>query len=542
MSNVNTLMRSNKTVGFLALLITLAFGITIGTIVSDGVFSAEEQAEISQLKVSGEGNPLVLNQEATLSEGFAQVAKKIEPAVVNINTTRVISSRSRSSKGPQEDTFREFFGDDFFERYFGKLPKTQKLTNLGSGFIVDSKGYILTNYHIIARAEKINIRLSNGRIYEARVKGADPDSDVAVLTIDSDQPLPFARVGETSKMQVGDWVLAVGSPFGLEQTVTAGIVSFTGRLGEMFGGVGNIFGDYIQTDASINPGNSGGPLVNLRGEVIGINSFISTRSGGSVGVGFAIPSHIFINAYNQLITKGKIERGWLGVEMNALPMTPEMAEFFKIAGTDPEGIRDGDGVLITQLIDEFGNPAETGPAYEAGIRSEDVIVRFGGLEIETNFDLRSTVANTAPGKNVELVALREGKRLDLQVQLAERTLGHQPHDPESLSFEEREERERTKEIGLEFETLTTQEAERMGLQNEQGVRILKVSPASLADAAGLLSNMIITQVNGSQVQTAQKLKERVTAIRSGSGVILRVVFFNQPSKKQGVSYHSFVKP
>ncbi|MDA2938685.1 trypsin-like peptidase domain-containing protein, partial [Acidobacteria bacterium AH-259-A15] len=536
-------LRSKKGITFLALFITLLLGIAIGTLVPERVMSAEQTTKVALLETEGEGSPLVLAEAANLAEGFARVAKTVEPAVVNISTTAVVRTNVPQRREGPED-LRKFFGDDFWERFFGPMiPPEQKATSLGSGVIVDSKGYILTNYHVVTPpptqrgvrqiTDKIKVTLQNGDTYVARVLGEDPESDLAVLKISASKPLPFAKVGDTSKMQVGEWVLAVGNPFGVGQTVTSGIVSATGRVVRGT----TIFGDYIQTDAAINPGNSGGPLVNMRGEVIGINTLIFTRSGGSQGVGFAIPSSVFVNSYNQIVTTGKIERGWLGVSMNTYPMNEGIAKFFGVAGNDPEGIKDGDGVLVVQVIDENGDPAESGPAYEAGVRAEDVIVKFGDREIETRYDLRFSVANTPSGEEVPFTVVRRGKVLQLNVTLAERTIERRERaESEGLSFEERKEEEREKEIGLVFETLSARDAERLGLDNERGVLIRNVIAGSLADEARLEPNQVITNVNGDPVRTATDLYEKINSMASGTSVVLRLVWPQDGHK--GVGYTS----
>ena len=550
MANIKQFFTSKKGITFLALLTTLLLGITIGTLVSDRVLSAEEDKEtVALLKVQPEGSPLVLEEEVSLAEGFSRVAKTVEPAVVNISTTAVIRTSAPQERGSPDD-LRDFFGDDFWQRFFEpSVPQERKTTSLGSGVIVDSSGYVLTNYHVVATsgnqqgvrriADKITVKLSSGETYLARIVGGDPESDLGVLRIDAPEPLPFAKVGDTSKMQVGDWVLAIGNPFGVGRTVTSGIVSATGRV--LPGST--IFGDYIQTDAAINPGNSGGPLVNMRGEVIGINTLILTRSGGSQGVGFSIPSSVFINSYNQIVTKGKIERGWLGVSMNTYPLTAEMTEFFGLSGDDPEGVKDGDGVLITQLIDEKGDPAETGPAYLAGIRAEDVIVKFGDREIESLPDLRVAVANTPPGETVPVAVVRKGEVLNLAVTLAERTYDQREQaENEGLSFEQQRKEEREKEIGLEFETLSAQDAERLNVGDERGVLIREVAPGSLADESGLGPSQVITHVNGVAVTTAQNLYDTINTMSSGSGIVLRVIWPAPQERRVNIAYTSFKKP
>jgi serine protease Do len=547
MTTFKGFLRSKKGLTFAALIVALVIGIAIGTVVSDKVMSAEKRDDVALLQVSSDGNTQPLDR-VSLMDGFAAVAQSVEPAVVNISTSAIVRQRSPQRR-PPEDPFHEFFGEEFFDRFFGpNVPREREQNSLGSGVIVDSKGYILTNHHVIARADKIDVRLSSGENYVARLVGFDRESDVAVLKVDSPKPLPYAKIGETATMRVGDWVLAIGSPFGLDHTVTSGIISATGRVGVatptgQMVPFTNIFGDYVQTDAAINPGNSGGPLVNMRGEVIGINTFISTRSGGSQGVGFAIPSSVFVNSYNQIVSKGKIERGWLGVSMNSFPLTPEMARFFGVAGNDPNGIKDGRGVLITQLIDEKGDPAETGPAYKAGIRPEDVIVKFADRNIANLYDLRSAVANTPPGKTVPVVVVRHGQVLTLNVTLAERTFGTEA-ERERMSLDERREERRPKEIGLEFETLDPRDAQSIGLEGERGVRIREVTPGSLADEAGLEANQVITHVNGQPVRTSLEFKNTITGLPSESGVVLRVVSVDSrgQQRQKTVSFTSFVKP
>ena len=543
MSRINALLRSRTGLTFLVLLVTLGLGITIGTVlVDEGVFSAE-RADIHKLKVQGTGSPLVLDQEARLVEGFTQVAETVEPTVVNVSTTSIVHRQRRQRSTP--DPLRDFFGEDFMERFGG--PSEQKRDSLGSGVIVDSEGYILSNYHVVAPvgqgnrrqlADKITVTLHTGEAFKGTVVGVDPESDLAVLKIDTPKALPFAKVGDSSNIRTGQWVLAIGNPFGVGKTVTSGIISATARVVKEM----PIFGDYIQTDAAINPGNSGGPLVNMKGEVIGINSFIFSRTGGSQGVGFAIPSSVFVNSYNQLVETGKIERGWLGVSMNTFPMTDEMAEFFGVEGSDPKGIKDGDGVIVTGLVDESAKVGESGPAYKAGVRPEDVIVKVGDVEVETAWDLRSTIANTPPGKQLPMVVVRKGEVLRLNVTLADRTIEQQERsESEGLSFEERKKEERPKQIGLEFRTLSARDADQLGLEGENGVIITEVSPGSKADEAGLRPNLVVTHVNGQPVGTAQQFYDRINSMSTGEGIILRVLSVTQRSAST-VSYVSFRKP
>jgi len=532
-----------------SLLFTMALGITIGSIVSNGVDGAEKPAA-QELVMQGEGAPVTIKEQLSLQEGFSGLAKAVEPAVVHIYTQSIVKTQSRGSN----EQFREFFGDDFFNRFFGPQgqgdsgPALQKRAGLGSGVIVDSEGYIITNYHVIAIgsrggsssiAEKIEVQLKSGKDYAAKVVGVDRETDLAVLKIEDSKPFPHLKIGDSTKMNVGDWVLAIGSPFGFEQTLTAGIISATKRVVPTTG----TFDDYIQTDAAINPGNSGGPLVNTKGEVVGINTFISTTSGSFAGIGFAIPSKTFVASYNQLVTEGTIKRGWLGISMNSLEMTPEMAEFFGVSGNDPEGIKDGNGVIVTQLIDETGEQADTGPAAKAGIKDGDVIVKFGDRDITELWDLRNAAANTPPGKEVPVVLVRKGEVIKTSVTLAERTLEKNLREADQgLSFEEEEEETPPKEIGIEFQTLNPRNAKQMGIEDAKGVLIISVTPGSLADDAGVSKGMVITQVNGNDIEDAQSFKEMVDKSDSGEGIILKMLVANPSGGLNSYLYTSFVKP
>ena len=534
------LIRERRGLVFIMLLVTLAIGIAIGTIIQRGASAEKTFGDVARLKISGEGQAVGLDSPVSLQDGFAEVAEAVEPAVVNISTSQIVKAQARSRRQqPQgENQPFDFFGDDFFDRFFGgQGPETErKVESLGSGVIVDGQGYILTNHHVVAQADKISAKLQNGEEFPATVVGMDQESDLAVIKIDARRPLPFARVGDSDKLKVGDWVLAIGSPFGFEQTVTAGIVSATHR--NFFS---DSFGDYLQTDAAINRGNSGGPLLNMRGEVVGINSFISSTSGGSVGVGFAIPSTVFVNSYNQLVTKGKMQRGWLGVTMHTGPFTPEMAKFFglKVAARSSDY-----GALITQLVDENGKASKTaGPAAKAGIQEEDVIVEFNGKPIKNFFDLRAAVANTAPAQTVPVKVVRSGAEKVFDVTLEERTLNSQRAGDDTLSLDKREERPlRDKEIGLNIRDLTPAQVRQMGLEDGAGVLIDDVRAGSLADDAGLASNMVIVKANGKEMKSARQFYDYVSGLRSGEAIVLKVIIPAGAQRPEGMFYTSIVKP
>src|ERR1044071_4054648 len=326
---------------------------------------------------------------------FASLAKRVGPSVVNVATTQ-IRKTAQGGPGPFDD-------DDpmsqFWQRCFGgRIPRgPQRQNGLGSGFIIDRNGTILTNYHVVDGAQKISVTLSDGKSYDAKVIGKDQKTDIAVIKIDAGQDLPTVTLGDSDRLEVGEWVMAIGNPFGLDHTVTSGIVSAKGRQI----GAGP-YDNFIQTDASINPGNSGGPLINLRGEVVGINTAIFSGSGGNIGIGFAIPANLVKDLVPQLKEKGKIVRGFVGVTIQKV--TPELAESL--------GLKQAAGALVSDVT-------KGGPADHAGIKSGDVITEFDHKEIKTSADLPLQVARIAPGKTVPMKVLRNNKEVTLNVPVGE---------------------------------------------------------------------------------------------------------------------------
>ncbi len=526
--------RKKKLVSFLMVFFVLSVGIGIGTIISYRVDAGGPGD--SRLKIQTDSRLPSGNAALALSLAFEEVSRTLEPTVVNINTEEVvrISRRAPGSGDPMEDLFDRFF-------QMPNAPQQFTRRSLGSGVIVDPKGYIITNSHVVESATKIKVSTHSGEEYLARIIAADNLSDIAVIKIEGNRQFPYARVGDSKAMKVGDWVIAIGSPFGLEQTVTAGIISATGRVfpdaisAEMRS---TLFNDYLQTDAAINPGNSGGPLVNMKGEVVGINSFISTATRSSAGVGFAVPSHIFVNVYNQIIDKGKVSRGWLGVNMNTLPFTPAMASYF--------GVKQGGGVLITGLSAEDGSPSDTaGPAAKAGIKPEDVIVEFGGKKILSVQDLRLAVANTPPGQKAKVKVVRFSDEKVFEVTVAERMLEN-PAEQGTFSFEETPEPKQ--EIGLRFDNVPRDVLQEINLQG--GALVLSVQPGSLAEDAGLQGQDrggydIIVLVNGRKIMNAQDLLDLVKNLRSGEHAVtkfLRVVRGANRRIDTLTYYTSFAKP
>ncbi len=524
--------RSGKSlVRFSLILFVLILGIGIGSVIS---YRADATGPgDSQLQIQEDGKPLVGDAVLALSQAFDQAAKMVEPAVVNINTEEVVRmpqlgiAPGQVPDGQMDDFFRRFFGD------VPQMPEQYTRRSLGSGILVDPKGYIITNNHVVEGATKIKVSVPEGEEYTAKVIAGDSLSDIAVIKIDGSRDFPFVKIGNAKAMKTGDWVIAIGSPFGLEQTVTAGIISATSRFFDTFN-------DYLQTDAAINPGNSGGPLVNMNGEVVGINSFIKTEAAAAnAGVGFAVPSHIFVKVYNQILEKGKVSRGWVGVSMNPLPFTPAMAEFF--------GVEQGSGVLIVGLIDEKGKSSNSGPAAKAGILPEDVIVEYDGNKVFSNQDFRLAVANTPPSKKVNVRVIRHGEEKEFEVALAERTI--EDEERGSYSFDSKPEEPKL-EMGLTFDDVPSRLAEALDIPG--GALIISVKPGSLAEEAGLQAqgsrtSDIIVSANGEKVESAQDLLAIVKNMNSGEAAVLKVIRaanFGQAgvSLDSSIAYTSIIKP
>ncbi len=427
-----------------------------------------------------------------LSDAFADVAEEVNPSVVTIFTTSVV-------KAPQQmpiQPFGDFFGDDFFKRFFQvPVPKGDMIQQgLGSGIIVKEDGIILTNYHVVKGADEIKVRLYDGTDYDAEVKGKDPRSDLAVLKIDA-KGLKAIKLGDSDKVRVGQWVLAIGSPLdkNLEHTVTAGIVSGKGR---------NIVGladyqNYIQTDAAINPGNSGGPLVNLKGELIGINTAILTKSGGYMGVGFAIPVNLAKKVMNDILTKGKVVRGWLGVYIQ--DVTPQLAQIY--------GLKKPEGAVVTKV--QKDSPAEKG-----GLKEEDIIIEYNGEKIRNRFDLSSKVANTLPGTTVKIKVLRDGKEKTLKIKL-----GEYPEEEAVVSGEQ----EYKVDLGFKVQNLTPDIRKQLDIPEDvKGVVVSSVRMGSRAFLAGLREGDVILKVNRRTVENVREFKKVVNELKPGSPIALYV--------------------
>ncbi len=414
---------------------------------------------------------------------FVDIAKAVKPAVVNIYATKSTGRGEGPHATPFDDPFfRRFFGDELF-RKFEQQPKERKERGLGSGVIVESNGLIITNNHVVGKADEIRVTLSDKREFKAKLIGTDPKTDIAVVRIEA-TGLPTVPWADSDRLEVGEFVLAVGNPFGLTQTVTLGIVSALGRAA----GIAE-YEDFIQTDAAINPGNSGGALVNVRGELVGINTAIFSQSGGNMGIGFAVPSNMAQSIMGQLVQTGKVVRGWLGVSIQDL--TPELASQF--------GIVDTKGVLVSDVMDDS-------PAKKAGFERADVIVEYDGKPMDSPAHLRNAVAQTPVGKKVTVKILRDKKPKTIELTIAE-----QPKSMSQSGEEESGESAAPTGIlsGLDVRELTEELASRYGLKtSERGVVVVRVKPGTTVEEVGVREGDLIMEINREAV-TSVKAYEKI---------------------------------
>ena len=477
----------------LVTLATLALGIMIGTVITYGVKGKTiDSSDAQQLSVP---------QAKQVSNAFSTVAKQLEPSVVNINTESTIKNPHRGMPSPRGRTRpspnNPPGGDE-------DQQEDMRARSLGSGFIVDPKGYIITNYHVVEKADKIRVSLMGDPpsvSYEAKVIGTDKETDLAVIKIEASKTLPAAKMGNSDSMNVGDWVLAIGSPFGLEETVTAGIVSAKGRNIVP----GRQFQSFIQTDAAINPGNSGGPLVNLDGEIIGINTAIYTQSYGYQGVGFALPSNTIAQVYNQLIgPEHRVARGSIGVEFNAQP-NPSVLRVY--------GIKNG--VIISNVI-------ANGPAQKAGLKTGDAIISVDGKEVKTGDELVGEISQRKPGSNIKLGYIREGKHGDANVVVEDRMklfgsrLGLADEEPEEDAAPKQT------RLGITVRDISPEVATRLGIAAGKGVQVTDVKPDSFGDSIQIGRGDVILEINKQPVTDSAAFEKLQAQLKSGQDVVLLV--------------------
>jgi serine protease Do len=470
-----------------------------------------------------------------LSASFAEIAQRVEPAVVNIDTVSTPPQLAEPGRNPHgngkkndnsnndddDADERDGAGENPLMEMFRRQMPQRSSRGVGSGFIVDPKGYILTNQHVVEGATKITVRLQSGELMRGRVVGEDDETDLAVIKVETARELPTVKLGNSDEAQVGDWVLAVGSPFGLDQTVTAGIISTRERSTP----VSSSFQKFLQTDAAINRGNSGGPLVNMRGEVIGINSQIATSTGDYNGIGFALPSNEASFVYNQLVSGGRVKRGYLGVLLESVK-----AEFARVYG-----LKDSKGAIITDVRE--------GPARAAGIQVNDIIIEFNGKALTNSQDLINKVASTPVGESVQLTYLRDTngqlERRTVSVSVGERpprspealpTPSSKPTTPKSNSDKPGTPTGDRPTLGLTLSELTPQLANERNLKGVRGLLVRDVDQSGLAFEAQIGENMVIQRVNRIPVNTLAEFERVISSLKVGDAVVMNVSYLDRSNR------------
>ena len=469
----------------IATLFTLV-GLVIGLTISSH-FDFVSKGHTQDLRISKEAIDILSKTNQAMSE----VAEAVKPSVVNVSSTKTVMSSEMSSPFSNDPFFKRFFGNEFFKK---NKERKHNQSGLGSGVIVDKNGYILTNNHVIQGADEINVKLADKREFKGKVIGTDQKTDIAVIKVDA-HDLPAIPLGDSDALKVGETVLAVGNPFGLNQTVTSGIVSATGRANV---GISD-YEDFIQTDAAINPGNSGGALVNIRGQLIGINTAIMSTTGGYQGIGFAIPSNMVKTVMESLIKNGKVVRGWLGVSIQTL--TPELASQFNLK-TD-------EGILVADVM-------EDGPAEKAGLQRGDVITEFDGKKVKDITTLRNMVADTVPDKEVTIRLIRDGKPVTVQVKIAE-----MPAETQKLSKAFANQLK-----GVTVENMTPSLKKDLNISKRiSGVVVTDISEDS--PAAGVLrTDDVIMEINKKNIRNINDYEAVVSKIKSGENILFLVYRHN----------------
>jgi serine protease Do len=509
-------MRQQKLLSLSLLLVTLTIGIVIGTLVNTGVHAARGQ------NAAPDASPLVVPSAVQLGNEFTKLAKRLEPSVVYI-TADFTPKVTDNPHGQGDEDQGEGKGNgnddglDLFKKFFrnsppGDLPQRAfKQEQSGTGFVVDKNGYIITNHHVIKGVDHIKVKLhgDDSTEYHARVVGIDPETDLAVIKIDPKDPLVPVTVGNSDAVQVGDWAVAIGSPFGLEASVTAGIVS---ALSRDIGGPLQLQ-RFIQTDAAINPGNSGGPLLNIRGEVIGVNTMIATQSGGYQGIGFALPINMVARVYNDIIRSGRVTRGSIGIEWSKADDKPEL---FKALGTSS-------GVLIK-------NVQKGGPAEKAGLKPDDIIIAMAGKPVKNGEDLVSRVSDTPVNSTINVTVDRDGKHMDFGIIVLDRAevfkdraefaeLHQLPAEVEPVKPDQAN----PYKFGIKLHVLTDSERSTMGLDAKGGLLVQGVDEDSFAEDIGLMEKDIILSINRQPVISVDDLKKVQGTLKPGDAVAFHVM-------------------
>lgn len=499
-------VKQHKLLGITLVFFTLVFGIGIGTLINRGVRASRPAAE-----GAADATPLTIPAAARVPNEFSKLAKKLEPSVVYIHSDYLpkVSSAKKQRPGDEDeeqgqpkepgDMLRRFFGQDNAD------PRQFRKEGSGTGFIVDKNGYIITNYHVIDKADRVKVRLhDDSSDYRAKVIGFDPESDIAVIRIDAKKPLTPVQVGNSDGVDVGDWSVAIGSPFGLEATVTAGIVSATGRD---LPGNNLQFQHFLQTDAAINPGNSGGPLLNIRGEVIGVNTMIATRSGAYEGIGFAMPSNMAVKVYNDIIRSGRVVRGSIGIQWRR----EERGDTLQAFGLDH-------GVIIDGV-------QKDGPAGRAGVHEDDIVVALNDRPVKNGEELVGKIADLPIGSMALLTVDRSAKRMDFKVKIEERAQvwkdspvfasSAKPQTPEATPNS-------TSKLGMGIKAIPARDRQDLQLDANQGVRVVSVETGSFADDIGVREGDVILSINRHPISSPDEVMKMQSAFRPGQAVALRV--------------------
>jgi serine protease Do len=498
-------MRTQKVLSFTLVVFTLCLGIVIGTLINQGVRAAKDERTIAP-----GATPLVIPDPVALSNSFSQIARQVAPSVVNISTTympRVSSSRRRRQPNPPDEDQGGM--DDFIQRFFGGPfngpDNSRRSVATGSGVVVDRAGYVLTNNHVVDKADRIQVRFHDDPVeYPAKVIGVDVQTDLAVIRVEGKRDMAPAKIGNSDAVQVGDWAIAIGSPFGYEATVTAGIISAKGREVDPQ----MQFQHFLQTDAAINPGNSGGPLLNIRGEVIGINTAIASHSGGYQGVGFALPVNEAAKVYNDIIKSGKVTRGSIGISFTRSGTSQALANL-KVAGVR-------EGVFVEAV-------AEGGPSAKAGMQEGDVITALNGKPVRDGDQLVDVVTSTPVGSALDVTVEHEGKRRDLKVVVGDLAVifpdrfGPPKSDPNSVADAT------PVSFGVNIQPMTERQLDNLGLKMKGGVQVISVEPNSFADDIQLLPSDIIVSINRHPVNTVDDVQHVRNSLKPGDAVQFRVL-------------------
>ena len=498
--------RSQKLLSFTLILFTLSLGVVIGTLITTGAKAAKDNS------AAPGATPLVIPSPVQMSNQFTVIAKQAEPSVVNISTDYLPKQRSTARntpnrRRPSPDDEEGNTPDDFFFRFFGNpfgnMPENQQRSSaLGSGVVVDRAGYILTNNHVVDKADRIKVKFHDDPTeYSAKVIGADPSTDLAVIRVEGKSSVVPAKIGNSEAVEVGDWVLAIGSPLGFNETVTAGIISAKGRDLDP----GMEFQHFLQTDAAINPGNSGGPLINMKGEVIGINTAIASTSRGYQGLGFALPINMAANVYNQIIKNGKVVRGGIGITFNSKEGTRDLLRAY---GTDH-------GVFVQSV-------APDGPADKAGIKEQDIITAIDGKPIHDGNELLDKVTSTPIGSSLSFSVIRDGKERTLRVTVGDLAQLFPDRFGSGKAKEAGPSEATEARFGITIENISPDQRQSMAIK-ESGVVIRSVTPGSFADDIGLSEGMVLTAINRQPVKSVDDVKRIQGTLKPGDAVAFRVL-------------------